>query len=65
MEWSTYATYHGRWQLSTIVMSVPITVFTTYLPAWQALALSQFIGACVFWYIDKWIFEDQTSEPKG
>jgi hypothetical protein len=56
-----YLIYHGRWQLSTIVMAVPITILTMYLPAAVALALAQFMGACVFWYLDRWIFSDQNS----
>lgn len=53
-----YIIYHGRWQLSTIVMSAPITLFSYYFSPVIALALSQVIGACIFWKVDEWIFED-------
>jgi len=55
-----YLIYHGRWQLSTVVMSGPITLFSYYFSPIIALAFSQVIGACVFWYIDKWIFNDES-----
>lgn len=55
-----YAIYHGRWQLSTVVMMGPMFVATTMigLPGWAALPLVQVIGACIFWYVDRWIFEE-------
>jgi len=61
MNWRKYAIYHGRWQLSTLVMAVPITVLSATLPPVVALAVSQFLGACVFWYVDKWIFNEDKS----
>jgi len=53
-----YVIYHSRWQLSTVVMAIPITVFSAYFPPYAALALAQVVGACIFWYVDKWIFSD-------
>lgn len=58
MNWKKYGIYHGRWQLSTVVMAIPITILSSYFPAYVALAFSQVIGACIFWYVDKWIFND-------
>jgi len=54
-----YALYHGRWQASTVVMTIPITFFSRYFEPWIALALAQVIGACIFWYVDGWIFEEE------
>jgi len=58
-EWKRYFVYHARWQLSTVVMAIPITVFGWMFGPVVSLALAQVIGACVFWYIDKWIFDDE------
>ncbi|MFB6159175.1 MAG: hypothetical protein ABEJ95_05995 [Candidatus Nanohalobium sp.] len=54
-----YMTYHLRWQLATLVMMGPMTVLDyVNLPVQLNLAVTQFIGACIFWYIDKWIFSE-------
>ncbi len=58
MDWKRYGIYHARWQVSTVVMALPITIFSRHFEPFIALALSQVIGACVFWYVDSWIFED-------
>ena len=60
MNLKQYAIYHGRWQLSTIVMMGPMFIATTMLglPGWIALPIVQLIGACIFWYVDKWIFTE-------
>lgn len=60
MDYKKYAIYHGRWQLSTLVMTIPIFVLTSWLglPSVVALPIVQFIGACIFWYVDKWIFDE-------
>jgi len=54
-----YLIYHGRWQASTVVMLAPITFFSWYFGPQISLVFSQFIGACIFWYVDKWIFNDR------
>jgi len=58
MNWKRYGIYHGRWQLSTIVMAYPITVLSAHFRPWLALALAQVFGACIFYYVDYWIFDD-------
>lgn len=58
MDWKRYGIYHARWQLSTIVMAAPIAFFNRYFGAVVALAFAQVIGACVFWYVDAWIFDE-------
>ena len=62
MNWKQYGIYHGRWQLSTIVMAGPITLLSAHFSPWLALALAQVVGACVFWYVDKWIFDDRDDD---
>lgn len=63
MDWTQYGIYHARWQLSTVVMTAPMYVLTEVfsLVSIVALPIVQFIGACVFWYIDRWIFDDEKS----
>lgn len=59
MNKTKYVMYHGRWQASTVIMSVPITIFSWRFHPVIALAFAQFIGACLFWYVDKWIFTSE------
>jgi hypothetical protein len=58
MDWRKYGVYHARWQASTVVMAIPITLFERIFSPVVALAFAQVIGACVFWYVDGWIFEE-------
>jgi len=51
-----YGIYHLRWQLSAWVMLPFMLVLETYLPLWANLMIGQFIGAIIFWEIDKRIF---------
>jgi len=62
VNWKQYGIYHGRWQLSTVVMSAPLYVLTDVLGLMSVIALPivQFIGACVFWYVDRWIFDENS-----
>ena len=55
-----YALYHARWQLSSIVMMAPMYFFATMLelPIWIAFPIVHFIGAIIFWYVDKHIFTE-------
>jgi len=52
-----YLLYHLRWQVSAWVM-MPLMLFLEKqgLPLWINLMIGQAFGACVFWFIDKWIF---------
>lgn len=54
-----YGIYHMRWQVSAIVMMLPMYVATSVigLSSWLSLIPVHFIGAIVFWYVDKNIFE--------
>jgi len=52
-----YAIYHLRWQISAWIMLPFMLLLETYLPLWGNLMLGQFIGALIFWNIDKYIFK--------
>ena len=54
--------YLGRWQLSTIVLA-PVIIYTNgvfssndVINFTLATILANFIGACLFWFVDKYIF---------
>ncbi len=60
MEAKRYATYHLRWQASTVVMLGPMALFAAMgIGRYLSLVLVQIVGACIFWYVDKWIFSDE------
>jgi hypothetical protein len=63
VNWKKYGIYHARWQLSTVVMSAPLYVLTDVVGLMSVVALPivQFLGACVFWYVDGWIFDEENS----
>jgi hypothetical protein len=52
-----YGIYHTRWQISALVM-MPFMIGLEMLglPLWLNLMVGQFIGALIFWEIDKRIF---------
>lgn len=60
MDIRRYLLYHGRWQLSTVVMMGPMYALTTIfgLSGTLALPIVQVIGAAIFYYVDRWIFND-------
>jgi len=41
-------------------MAYPITVLSAHFRPWLALALAQVFGACIFYYVDYWIFDDDS-----
>jgi hypothetical protein len=52
-----YGIYHTRWQVSAIaMMPFMIGLEMLGLPLWLNLMIGQFIGALIFWEIDKRIF---------
>lgn len=52
-----YGIYHTRWQISALVM-MPFMIGLEMLglPLWLNLMVGQFIGAIIFFEIDKRIF---------
>jgi len=54
-----YVVYHLRWQLSAIVMMIPLLIFESLgilNNQFFRLMILQFFGALIFWNIDKFIF---------
>lgn len=59
-----YLIYHLRWQLSALVMIFPMYLFQDKMsmPIWSSLMASQFVGALIFYLIDKRIFAEKESK---
>ena len=57
-----YGLYHARWQLAAFVMMLPMYIATAVFGLASTIALipCHVIGATIFWYVDKWIFDDKT-----
>ena len=53
-----YLTYHLKWQLGFFVAWPCMFLFQDFLgwPYWATVLGFQFIGAIIFWPIDKFIF---------
>jgi len=53
-----YLTYHAKWQLGIIVSLPCMYLFQDifHWPHWATIIGFQFVGACIFWPIDKFIF---------
>ena len=53
-----YLEYHARWQVSGVIM-IPLMYLIKYLgfTLYMNIIIAQFVGAIVFWKIDKWLFE--------
>jgi len=51
-----YLIYHFRWQVSAWVMLPFMLLLQAYFPLWANLMIGQFIGALIFWFVDKRIF---------
>lgn len=49
--------YSARWQLSGIVLAPCIALMPN--SAVMSAVVANFVGACVFWWIDKLIFKKQ------
>ena len=57
-----YLIYHLKWQIG-IVISWPCMWLLHDVCGWNnfyTIVGFQFIGACVFWYVDKRIFQNKT-----
>lgn len=51
-----FVLYLIRWQLSTPILAVAMVAFVE-LGTWLATILANLIGACIFFFVDKLIFE--------
>lgn len=49
-----FLTYLLRWQLSTLILA-PCIWLLPYNIFWKTV-ISNFIGGCLFWWFDKWLF---------
>jgi len=52
-----FLVYLTRWIVSGIVMLPVVELLSLYVPLWANILLAQIFGACVFYYIDRKIFE--------
>ncbi|MBK6447216.1 MAG: hypothetical protein IPO49_12270 [Bacteroidetes bacterium] len=66
MSWKQYFQYHLKWQSGFFITWPVLMVCTNYLhfPLWLSTIVFQFIGAIVFWFIDKRIFRQQKNNSK-
>jgi len=48
--------YVLRWECSTPVLWVVMELMTNW-PAWKVAIIANFMGACIFFKLDKWIFK--------
>lgn len=60
--------YLIRWQLSTPILA-PVVAYVKHSPNmfgtmedWYAAALANLIGACIFFWVDRFIFKSKTIE---
>ena len=51
-----FVLYIIRWQLSTPILAV-ITAYFAWAGYWVAAAVANLIGACIFFWVDRWIFK--------
>jgi len=58
-----YFIYHLRWQISALVMMGPMLFLQMFgFPLWLNLSIGQFIGAIIFYSIDKKIFAGKEAD---
>ena len=51
--------YVFRWIVSAIIMTPIMILLEPYLSLIPNLFITQIIGACIFYNIDKWIFKGE------
>ena len=57
-----YLLYHAKWQIG-VVRSNDLNTFAVILWGWNnfwTIIGFQFVGALIFWNIDKWIFKKKS-----
>ena len=57
-DWKKYGIYHLRWQSGFLLNFGIFFVCINLLafPTWLAVIIFQFVGAIIYWYVDKYIF---------
>lgn len=58
MNWGQYAFYHGRWQVSGLLMLPVVAALQSNFPLHISLPLGHLFGATVFYHVDQRIFGD-------
>ena len=58
-----YALYLFRWQLSTPILAICVSMFIIYGPL-VATIIANLIGGCIFFWVDKMIFKRPLKRPK-
>lgn len=51
-----FVAYALRWQLSSLILA-PCLYWLGGLGVWPATIIANFIGACIFFFVDKRIFK--------
>lgn len=51
--------YISRWELSTFILAPVISILSYYkiINSWIQAFIANFIGACIFFWVDRWIFK--------
>ena len=60
--WKRYGIYHAKWQIR-VVISWPCMYLMLDIWGWNnfwTIIGFQFVGALIFWNIDKWIFKKKS-----
>ena len=55
--------YLIRWQLSTPILAITMILLVNF-NTWVATILANLIGGCIFFFIDRLIFEKLSSNKK-
>lgn len=54
----SYIKYHIRWQMGFVIFSPCMYLFNYWhIDTWVSIILMQFVGAIIFWPLDKYIFK--------
>ena len=61
--WKKYIFYHFRWQTSGFVIA-PVIYLLDGNPILAAI-IGNFIGACLYWFLDKWLFSHKKQEESN
>ncbi len=53
-----YLLYHLRWQSGFVICTPLLYLFIDnwHWPIWVSTIVMQFVGGCIYWYADKFIF---------
>ena len=62
MMMNRYLKYNIRWQSGFVICYPCMWFFQDYLnmPIWASVIAFQFVGANIFYHVDRWIFKDRS-----